>query len=206
VTDNGHFGRLSSGKPGYAHDAGIDRRSQRTRRALHEALIGLILERDYDGITVADIADAANVGRSTFYMHFVDKDDLLRSGADHLRAILVAEHNSEAMPEDPPERRALGFSRFLTGHLKEQLTLYRALMRGRGGTILMEQVKRYVTDIVRSELKSPDRAASELTVQFIVGAYLAVLSWWLERGGREPAEEIDRQFRELAQGALMARE
>ena len=62
-----------------------------------------------------------------------------------------------------------------------------------------------MTDIVRSELKPSDGgAASELTVQFIVGAYMAVLSWWLEKGAKEPAEEIDTQFRLLAQAALGA--
>ena len=60
-------------------EPGIDRRSRRTRQALHQALIRLIVERGYDEITVADIADAADTGRSTFYAHFTDKDDLLRS-------------------------------------------------------------------------------------------------------------------------------
>src|SRR4051794_34863467 len=54
-----------------------DRRVARSRRALKEALTDLILERGYESVTVQDVIDRADVGRSTFYAHFLDKDDLL---------------------------------------------------------------------------------------------------------------------------------
>ena len=54
-----------------------DRRVARSRRALKEALTDLILEQGYESVTVQDVIDRADVGRSTFYAHFVDKDDLL---------------------------------------------------------------------------------------------------------------------------------
>ena len=54
-----------------------DRRVARSRRALKEALTDLILERGYEAVTVQDVIDRADVGRSTFYAHFLDKDDLL---------------------------------------------------------------------------------------------------------------------------------
>ena len=188
----------------YAHDETMDRRALRTRRSLHQALLQLIFERDYDEISVADIAEAANVGRSTFYAHFTDKDDLLRSGTDHLRAILFAEHNSDIAGETQAERRPLGFSRFMTGHLHEQLELYRALMRGRAGSIMLGQIRQFLSEIVRKELtaSSANKAAPEITVQFVVGAYMSVLTWWLDRGAVESAEDIDAAFRDLAEGAL----
>jgi AcrR family transcriptional regulator len=66
-------------------DKKADRRIQRTRRLLQDALVGLILEKGYEAITVQDILDRANVGRSTFYEHFYDKDDLLLSSFEFLR-------------------------------------------------------------------------------------------------------------------------
>ncbi|MGW0357525.1 MULTISPECIES: TetR/AcrR family transcriptional regulator [Nocardia] len=67
-----------------------DRRVRRTRSTLHRALIELMIERPYDRITVQDILDRADVGRSTFYAHFRSKDDLLVvSGTEFLRAALA---------------------------------------------------------------------------------------------------------------------
>ena len=54
-----------------------DRRVRRTRRLLRDALVSLVLERGYAGITVEDITDRADLGRATFYSHYTDKDDLL---------------------------------------------------------------------------------------------------------------------------------
>lgn len=187
--------------------AGMDRRTLRTRQALHEAVIQLIIERDYDAISVSDIADAANVGRSTFYAHFTDKDDLLRSGTDYLRSKLLQEHERAIANEKRADRRMLGFSRFMTEHLCEQQELYRAMMRGRAGPIIIQQIQRSIGEIVRAELKSmsmPAGRSPEIAVQFVVGAYMSVLTWWLDRGAKEPPEEIDRAFRELALSGLGA--
>ena len=56
-----------------------DRRVQRTQKHLQNALIELINERQYDVITVQDVVDRANVGRTTFYLHYTNKDDLFMS-------------------------------------------------------------------------------------------------------------------------------
>ena len=68
----------------------IDRRVARTRNALYDALVTLILRKGYEATTVQDLLDEANVGRATFYSHFTSKEDLLARSLDRLRAILVA--------------------------------------------------------------------------------------------------------------------
>ena len=64
-----------------------DRRVRRTRALLRDALVTLILEKGYNAVTVQDIIDRANVGRSTFYAHFENKDKLLLSGFDDVRNV-----------------------------------------------------------------------------------------------------------------------
>src|SRR5678816_1262765 len=59
-----------------------DARVRRTRDALGDALVALMQEKPFDSITVQDVLDRAHVGRSTFYTHYSDKDDLLMSDAD----------------------------------------------------------------------------------------------------------------------------
>ncbi len=66
-----------------------DRRSQRTRDTLIQAMLALIETKHYDQITVQDIVDRANVGRSTFYAHFDNKDELLSSGFEQMLDKLV---------------------------------------------------------------------------------------------------------------------
>jgi AcrR family transcriptional regulator len=56
-----------------------DRRVAKTKAAICQALNDLMLEKKYANITIQDIIDRANVGRTTFYSHFMDKDELLNS-------------------------------------------------------------------------------------------------------------------------------
>src|SRR6266511_3052594 len=77
-----------------------DRRVRRTRRTLHEALIALILERGYERVTVQDILDRADVGRSTFYAHYRDKEALLLTSFDDVRDELRREF--DATPQGQP--------------------------------------------------------------------------------------------------------
>ena len=178
-------------------EAGIDRRSRRTRQALHQALIRLIVERGYDEITVADIAEAADTGRSTFYAHFTDKVDLLRSAGGYLRMVLIKEHEAAA-GEGLPEDRLLGFSRFMTAHLYEQRQIFHALMRGQGGPIFLEMVRDVLCDIVCKELAAgPSSKALErdVAVQFVVGGYIAVVTWWLRSGAKEDSSAVEAAFR-----------
>ncbi|HEX5941381.1 MAG TPA: helix-turn-helix domain-containing protein, partial [Anaerolineales bacterium] len=56
-----------------------NRRVERTRELLQKALIELIAERGYDAITIQDIVDRANIGRTTFYLHYNSKDELFMS-------------------------------------------------------------------------------------------------------------------------------
>ncbi len=61
-------------------DLAESRPVQRTRRALFDAFVELVLERRYDWIKIADIVTRAGVGRSTFYEHYQGKDELLTEG------------------------------------------------------------------------------------------------------------------------------
>ncbi|MEO6091426.1 MAG: TetR family transcriptional regulator, partial [Novosphingobium sp.] len=148
-----HSGLEKSAEADLELHGNMDRRALRTRQALHQALIQLITERDYDTISVSDIADAANVGRSTFYAHFTDKDDLLRSGTVHFRDMLLRNHTARRAT-DGADTPLLSFSRFMTEHLQEQKLLYRALKRGRAGPIIWEAFRLYIAELVRADLTS----------------------------------------------------
>lgn len=85
----------------------------------------MILAKGYDPITVEEICEAANVGRSTFYLHYTSKDDLKRSGLDSLRRHLDA--TARAAQTGQGSRR-FGFSLAMFEHAREHVDLYRALV------------------------------------------------------------------------------
>jgi AcrR family transcriptional regulator len=159
----------------------IDRRAARTKAMLQRAHISLILEKGYEAITVEDICDEANVGRSTFYAHYSNKDDLKRSGFEHLRKQLVdRQKEAQATPGDIKDR-SFGFSLTMFEHARDHIDLYRALAGGHGGTVSLGQIRQILSNLVRNEFaaaaskNSADIVPRELVVQYIVGAYMAVL-------------------------------
>ncbi|MBR0756846.1 TetR/AcrR family transcriptional regulator C-terminal domain-containing protein [Bradyrhizobium jicamae] len=182
----------------------IDRRVARTRAMLQQAHISLILTKGYEATTVDDICSAANVGRSTFYAHYAGKDDLRRSGLDHLRkALLDRQKAALAQPENGRDRR-LGFSLAMFEHARDHIDLYKALIGGRGGEIALGTIRKILADLVRNELAAttdktaPDTVPREFAVRYVVGALMAVMTWWLDGGAKLPPDRVDAMFRQLA--------
>ncbi len=182
----------------------IDRRVARTRAMLQQAHISLILKKGYDAITVDDICNAANVGRSTFYAHYTSKDDLRRSGLDHLRKELVERQKDARTKSGNIRDRSLGFSLAMFEHARDHIDLYKALVGGRGGAIALGAIRQILSDLIRNELaatvdkNSADVIPRELVVQYVVGSFMAVMTWWLDGGVKLSPQRIDMMFRRLA--------
>ncbi len=187
----------------------LDRRIPRTRALLQHALNSLIPKKGYEAITIKDICEAANVGRSTFYAHYTSKDDLKRSGFEPLRKLLIdRQRNALAMARDDKSRR-LGFSLSMFEHARDHRDHYRALVGSRGGTVSLGSIRKILSDLVRDELaatadrNSADAIPRELVVQYVVGAYMAVMTWWLDGGAKLPPQRMDAMFRRLATEGIL---
>jgi AcrR family transcriptional regulator len=182
----------------------MDRRVARTRAMLQRALNALTLEKGYEAITIEDICEAANVGRSTFYAHYIGKDDLKRSGLEHLRQQLLDHQRAALAAADNGGNRSLAFSLPMFEHAREHIDLYRALVGNHGGAVALGTIRQILSDLVRDELhasagKNPNGAIPrELVVHYVVGAYMAVMTWWLDGGAKLPPQQVDAMFRRLA--------
>ena len=171
-----------------------DRRSQRTRHLLSSAFVALMREKGYSAISVSDIIERANIGRSTFYSHYHDKDDLFVHELD--RVIEALSHripSHEAMPYFP----SLGLFR----HVGEEYELYKALVWTPGIDLLIKHLHRSLSDRIEQAMQ---KNASDFDVplpvlaNFIAGSFLTLLKWWLENKMTYSPEEMDRLFRRLA--------
>lgn len=180
----------------------MDRRIPHTRSRLERALISLVLKNGYDAVSISDICQEAGVGRSTFYLHFSGKEDLKRSGLSHLRRRL-ADLQAEAA-QAGPDTPVLAFTSGLFEHARDHLDLYRALVGSRGGIVALSEIRDILCDLVRAEMPPPasssayEPASRELAVQYVTGALISVLTWWLDAGARIPPERLDAMVRRLA--------
>ncbi|MFF5206205.1 TetR/AcrR family transcriptional regulator [Streptosporangium sp. NPDC000396] len=176
---------------------------RRTRQAIQQALIALILEKGYDAVTVSDIINRADVGRSTFYAHFTDKQDVLFDNLDELAAFLKAGHAHEP-------GRLFAFSLPMFEHVDEQRDLVRALLGRRGGGVVITRVEQILAEIVRDELlaamSSDTRppATLDLVVTCVVGAFMALLVQRVDGDAPVTARQMDALFREVVTPGVRA--
>jgi AcrR family transcriptional regulator len=175
-----------------------DRRVLRTRRLLREALIDLIIERGWDNLSVQDVCDRADVGRSTFYTHFGDMEELLLGGFDDLRKMLRAQKSAS--------NEKLAFVRGLIEHASEHAQLFRAIIGKRAGHAIEKRFRQTVIALVRDDLAEHGYAGRplEVTTQYVAGALVGLLTWWAD--ARNPIEvaEVEEMFRRLTTPVLAA--
>ncbi|WP_437870229.1 TetR/AcrR family transcriptional regulator [Sorangium sp. So ce363] len=183
-------------KPPRARDAAPDRRVRRTHRQLRTALINLILERGWDAVSVSDVCARADVGRSTFYAHFADKEELLFSGFDELHAALATTREEHA--------GSFGFVEPMVQHARDNVKLFRAIVGHRSGPGMQRRFRDVFTRLVEAELEALGVAQQErpLIAQYVSGGFLELLMTWLDRPARLDSHALAAVFRRLTEGVL----
>ena len=175
-----------------------DARVKRTRDALGDALIALMQEKPFETITVQDVLDRAHVSRSTFYMHYSDKDDLLLSDADEFFEALSM---ALSMHGDKSER--VFPVREFFAHLADAQPFYKALVKSGKFQENMELARGHFARGIERRLGELPRAKSIPENQLAAiafahaGALLSLLTWWLDRGMRESPAEMDELFHRM---------
>lgn len=177
-----------------------DRRVQRTRKLLQEALVALILEKGYQRITVQEIIDRANVGRSTFYSHYRDKEDLLFSWFDDLAHDL---HRHMRSPEATFDQNGhlLHSLQFFT-HAYNNKELYMAMTESGGGELLLDIARQHMQNHIEAHLDQFPFIGEEVPLpvitNFLAGSLLTMIIWWLEQKVPYTPKKMDDIFNALA--------
>lgn len=187
-----------------------DRRIQRTRQLLRESLLALVKEKGFETLSVQEITDRANVGRTTFYAHFNDKEELLLRGFDELRALLKRRQREARARQGGQSERLFGFSRELFEHVNDHRDVFQAMVGKRSGATVQHRIQSLVIELVREDVKlvlPPSRAKAtqrEPLVRFIAGALFGLLVWWLDEKPHLSPKDMDRTFNQLAVPAMNA--
>ena len=186
-----------------------DRRVQKTRDLLHSALESLVQEKPYDAITVTEILGRANVGRSTFYTHFEDKDELL---ASRIQDILRSASPPPLQTSAAWQEAIVAFSLPIFEHIHGHRATVPAAMGMRGRAILHEHLENALVDAAADRIrkaltghhKQTTPVPAELLAQSIVSTFIVVLHWWLDSRTPLSPKEVDAVFRRLVLPTLAA--
>ncbi len=178
-----------------------DPRIARSRAALREAFITLVEERGIDGFSVGDLCTSAGLNRGTFYNHFRDKESLLASFEDE-----VIEGLGGVLAQFPnPTRREPAAGSLthrprpmlvdLDDYLREEGPFLHAMLGPGGdarfGMRLREAVcGRFVRSLLHERYQNDPSAFTRYYISFYSGAYLGVISEWIDSGMTETSEEM----------------
>jgi AcrR family transcriptional regulator len=189
--------------------ATTDRRVQRTRELLQEALIQLIGELGYEAITIQDIVDRANIGRTTFYKHYTSKDDLFMS----CHETFVSEFQSGPFYPHPLSREELlspEVSPTMTSayrHLAEARARLYPIFQGKDGPLILRRMRDQSAQEIEANLRAAFINANstiplDLMANYLAGAQIALMQWWLEKRRPHTPQNLAETFHRLQRAAI----
>ena len=182
-----------------------DRRIQRTREVLQKALIELISERGYDAITIQDIVDRANVGRTTFYLHYSSKEELFMS----CHKAIVSEFHSlhprsreELLSPEAPPGMTTAYR-----HLLDARALLYLIFQGKGSRLILRRIRDRSAREIEANLRAAFAEADstipfDVLANYLAGAQIALVQWWLEKRQPHTPEKLAQTFHRLQRAAI----
>jgi AcrR family transcriptional regulator len=174
-----------------------DRRVLRTRDTLGEALLALMQEKPFEEITVQNVLDRAGVGRSTFYVHYRDKDDLFLSDVEEF----LEQCSASLKRHGASAKRLLPVQEFFT-HICDSREFYAALVRsGKVNDVLALARGFFARSIVeRLEMAGVQIEPSQRSAQAhaLAGSFFSLLDWWIDKGMKTDPKEMDDLFHRMA--------
>jgi AcrR family transcriptional regulator len=176
-----------------------DRRSQRTYSLVGSALAELLREKPYDEILVQDILDRAGIGRTTFYAHYFDKEDVLNSMTEQ-----ILEMFTHQIAHSTARQRVVPSLELFEHIYHSPNPHFRALMRGRASEPLWEAMQTALGLAIEpalctlcAEKRSPPIPLPVVS-QYLAGAFLTLLKWWVAADMPYPPEQMETIFQQLA--------
>ncbi len=180
----------------------MDRRQQKTREAIFSAFRSLLSEKAYNRITVQEIIDAANVGRTTFYAHFDTKDALLKALCAEMFGHVVnsAMDNAHTHGLYSNERAPESVFCHLLQHLQQNDRTILALLSCESNEIFLRYFKDSLNALVCLQLGRGKPAAipgipRDFLINHISGSFVEMVLWWVKGGMKETPAELDAYFR-----------
>ncbi|WP_409174092.1 TetR/AcrR family transcriptional regulator [Brevibacillus fortis] len=178
----------------------VDRRILKTQEAVRKAVIELMSEKNFDDMTIQDIADKANVSRGTIYLHYVDKYDLLDK--------LIESHINQlrVLCEAGAELEFIEATQIWTEYFAENHTFFSLMLTSKGAPYFRTRFTDYLIEEVRKEVNvtkgKNEGFDHEVIVQFIASALVGVVEWWFSNESPIPHQALAEQMGRLLERNL----
>ena len=180
----------------------MDRRQQKTRDAIFDAFSTLLSSKSYTRITIQEIIDEANIGRSTFYSHFETKDELLKS----LRTDTFDKmhSNNPTLSSGNPHSMILD----VLYHIKENEKIIKGVFLSESGELFMNYFKNYFSNHIEQHLfASYNERIMDIPKDFLInhisGSFLEMVKWWVSRNMKQTPEELTSYFISVISPVIM---
>lgn len=182
----------------------LDRRIQRTRDLLQRAAMELIAEKGYDAVKVSDITERANLGRTTFYLHYQNKVDLLLSGHDRsfFKTAFEVTTIEDLFANDASPQLIAIFEQSM-----KLRGMYHVVMQGIDAGPLMRGVRQQFAQGLEKKLRrwfneKDSSIPFSILANYIAGAQLSLIAWWLESRAAFSPQQMAQAVQQLRRAAL----
>ena len=180
----------------------MDRRQQKTRAAIFSAFGKLLSKKNYNKITVQEIIDEANIGRTTFYAHFETKDDLLKELCEELFGHIIDSALDCTHTHGLCSNAAVPESIFchLLQHLQENDNNILELLSCESNDIFLRYFKSCLSDLIRTQfgyfiIQKRSDVPTDFLINHISGSFVEMVLWWIKGGLKYKPEQLDQYFR-----------
>lgn len=174
----------------------MDRRQKKTRQAVYDAFAALLEVKTYSNITVQEIIDKANIGRSTFYSHFETKDELLKALCTEIFDHVFAEDQTKENTHDFSSGKK-GIKAEITHilyHLQDSSRYIKRILSCESGEMFMRYFKEYLEKVFQGELEQVDtEVPKDYMLHHMVCDFAETVRWWMKHDEYSP-EDISRFF------------
>lgn len=183
----------------------MDRRQQKTRQAIFRALTILLEQKNFSYITVQEIIDEANIGRSTFYAHFETKDHLIYEMCSDIFAHVFSEdlqtegtHDFSNSSHDLRERIT-----HVLYHLKDSNLHICQLLSGESGELFMNYFKKYLPQMFETLIKLSNSALPKAYLNnYLVGSFADTVMWWVNQKMEQMPEQVAEYYLTVIQKGI----
>jgi AcrR family transcriptional regulator len=181
-----------------------DRRTRKTRQLLRDTLLALLKEKRYEDISVQDIIEQADVARSTFYVHYVDKDDLLTG-----RHGIFAENLGEQILAHAGESGSAFSSRTWFYHIQAQVDILKVIAKDSAMDLTMKTLRGIIHDSVQNGMQAHSQMKDAsvplpLMVDYLTDTLMTLIKWWFKDGMKHTPEQMDAMFQQLVMPGVWA--